>query len=494
MQHDRLRAQHRARPLAPARPHRPAHLLPGVGRSIVGGCRVWRRHRDPGDGGPGAGLGGGRAGLIATGFLEPLIDEYRFATLFGVSLGMLRACVTSLGPRPRALDVERGGGGARRRRRGERGGPSHDAGLIAGCSPPTPEWPRRLAAPVPGRPAVARVRGADCSLRADVEGEERSQLRSPWRFEQRGRDGSKTGRAHGACQLGRGSHHLPRVPVHRRGLRGRCRRRSTRLRSSCWRSHRREPRTRGPTSAPFRSRSRRSRSKRRTPRSTTEARPQVPARCQSAPVTISATGDPASNTVTINASSTDPAAAQAYANAAAARVLKVTNRDAGSLLVLSELGAAELPTTPTNPRGTVAVASVRLRAHRRGVRRPGRRGPAALRRRRTRSRSDSASRSWARCPTLVHPGANPADMFRVGGGRARARGVPATPKPSPRDVPGLPPRDRLYLVRSAGREVLRRLTHGVGPGHPGPIRGRGRRRPPPADAARDLRRRRCRPV
>jgi hypothetical protein len=28
--------------------------------------------------------------------LEPFLDEYRFATLFGVTLGMLRASVTSM--------------------------------------------------------------------------------------------------------------------------------------------------------------------------------------------------------------------------------------------------------------------------------------------------------------------------------------------------------------------------------------------------------------
>jgi len=89
-----------------------------------------------------------------------------------------------------------------------------------------------------------------------------------------------------------------------------------------------------------------------------QAQHQVPSRYRTVPVSISATGDPASNTVTINASSTDPAAAQAYANATSARVLKVTNHDAGSLLVLSELGPAQLPTKPTNPRVTVAVASV----------------------------------------------------------------------------------------------------------------------------------------
>ena len=89
-----------------------------------------------------------------------------------------------------------------------------------------------------------------------------------------------------------------------------------------------------------------------------EARAQVPARFQSVPVTITAVADPSSNTVSINASSTNPAAAQAYANATAARVLKVANHGGGSLLVLSELGGAELPTTPTNPRATVALASL----------------------------------------------------------------------------------------------------------------------------------------
>jgi len=91
-----------------------------------------------------------------------------------------------------------------------------------------------------------------------------------------------------------------------------------------------------------------------------ESKAQVPARYQSVPVKITATGDPGSNSVTIKATSTDPAAAQAYANATAARVLKVTNRDAASVLVLSELGTAQLPSSPTNPRATVAFAAVIL--------------------------------------------------------------------------------------------------------------------------------------
>jgi O-antigen ligase len=71
--------------------------------SIIGGLRAWRRHTDPRIAALALALVAVLAGLMATGFLEPLIDEYRFATLLGVSLGMLRACVTSLDTRPRAL-------------------------------------------------------------------------------------------------------------------------------------------------------------------------------------------------------------------------------------------------------------------------------------------------------------------------------------------------------------------------------------------------------
>ena len=89
-----------------------------------------------------------------------------------------------------------------------------------------------------------------------------------------------------------------------------------------------------------------------------QARVLVPARYRSEPVKLSATGDPSSNSVTIVATSSDPAAAQAYANALAAKVLQLTNREATTTLVLSELGPAQLPTTPTNPRKTIVVASI----------------------------------------------------------------------------------------------------------------------------------------
>ena len=145
-----------------------------------------------------------------------------------------------------------------------------------------------------------------------------------------------------------------------------------------------------------------------------EARAQLPARYQAAPVTIAATADPTTNSVTITATSTDPAAAQAYANATAARVVKVTNRDAGSYLALSELGAAQLPTTPTNPRGTVAVASVvfgLIAAVFAAL------AAGALRRS---TKVDEISQRLGlpvlgQVPTLLHPDSNPADMFRFGG-------------------------------------------------------------------------------
>ena len=76
------------------------------GASIVGGIQVWRRHPDPKTAGLALAIVAVLAGLLATGFLEPFLDEYRLATLFGVSLGMLRACVTSM-DRPRGQPTGR---------------------------------------------------------------------------------------------------------------------------------------------------------------------------------------------------------------------------------------------------------------------------------------------------------------------------------------------------------------------------------------------------
>jgi O-antigen ligase len=72
-----------------------------LGYSVQGGLRVWRRDPDRVTASLALVLLGLVAGLVATGLLEPLLDEYRFATLFGVCLGLLRACVTSMNERPR---------------------------------------------------------------------------------------------------------------------------------------------------------------------------------------------------------------------------------------------------------------------------------------------------------------------------------------------------------------------------------------------------------
>ena len=142
-----------------------------------------------------------------------------------------------------------------------------------------------------------------------------------------------------------------------------------------------------------------------------QAGQQVPSHLRQ-PVSVSAKGDPASNTVTISASSPNPATAQAYANAVAARVVKITNRDAGSLLVLSELGTAELPTTPSNPRVTVAIASIAI-----GLIAAVFAALAAGALRRFVASDEISERLGlpvlGEVPTLVRAGLSPADMFRA---------------------------------------------------------------------------------
>jgi capsular exopolysaccharide synthesis family protein len=144
-----------------------------------------------------------------------------------------------------------------------------------------------------------------------------------------------------------------------------------------------------------------------------EASKQVPQHLRGS-VSISASADPASNTVTISATSTDPATAQAYANAVAARVVNIANRDAGSLLVLSELGAAELPTTPTNPRVTVAIASIAF-----GLIAAVFAALAAGALRRFVASDEISERLGipvlGEVPALLHAGLSPDDMFRAGG-------------------------------------------------------------------------------
>ena len=73
--------------------------------SVVGGLRAWRRHPDPVTAALALALVAVAAGLIATAFLEPFLDEYRLATLFGVTIGMLRGTVTSLSQQGRQLPI-----------------------------------------------------------------------------------------------------------------------------------------------------------------------------------------------------------------------------------------------------------------------------------------------------------------------------------------------------------------------------------------------------
>jgi O-antigen ligase len=103
--------------------------------SIVGGLRVWRRHTDARTAAFALALVAVLAGLLATGFLEPMLDEYRFAVLFGVSLGMLRACVSSIESEPRLPTWRQEAGGAGLPARGStwawskaRAAPGADAG------------------------------------------------------------------------------------------------------------------------------------------------------------------------------------------------------------------------------------------------------------------------------------------------------------------------------------------------------------------------------
>jgi O-antigen ligase len=72
-----------------------------LGDSIKGGLRVWWRDTNRVTASLALAIVGVLVGLFVTGLLEPLLDEYRYATLFGVSLGVLRACVTSMHERPR---------------------------------------------------------------------------------------------------------------------------------------------------------------------------------------------------------------------------------------------------------------------------------------------------------------------------------------------------------------------------------------------------------
>jgi O-antigen ligase len=63
--------------------------------SLVGGLGAWRRNPDPVAAAVALALLAVVAGLFANALLQPLLDEYRLASLLGITLGMLRSAVTS---------------------------------------------------------------------------------------------------------------------------------------------------------------------------------------------------------------------------------------------------------------------------------------------------------------------------------------------------------------------------------------------------------------
>jgi exopolysaccharide production protein ExoQ len=92
-------------------------------RSLFDGLAVWRKHPDPEVAAFALALVAILCGLFADSLLEPVLDEYRLATLVGITLGVLRSAVAS--PRP---DVMMGAVRQRLQRR-----------------PPTPNSPSELS-------------------------------------------------------------------------------------------------------------------------------------------------------------------------------------------------------------------------------------------------------------------------------------------------------------------------------------------------------------
>ncbi len=78
-------------------------FLLAVSTSIVNGFATWRLHPDPMVAVLSLALVAVLIGLIAAGQVESLFENYRLATVFGLSLGMLRSAVTSGGGGPTAM-------------------------------------------------------------------------------------------------------------------------------------------------------------------------------------------------------------------------------------------------------------------------------------------------------------------------------------------------------------------------------------------------------
>ena len=71
--------------------------------SLVSGFATWRMHPDPMVAVFALALFAVVVGMIAKGQVESIFENYRLATLFGISLGMLRCAVTSGGGGPAAM-------------------------------------------------------------------------------------------------------------------------------------------------------------------------------------------------------------------------------------------------------------------------------------------------------------------------------------------------------------------------------------------------------
>jgi hypothetical protein len=78
--------------------------LAALFRLLFDGLGVWRLHPDPEVAAFALALVAILSGLFVYSLLEPVIDEYRLATLLGITAGMLRSAVTS--PRPEVVTGE----------------------------------------------------------------------------------------------------------------------------------------------------------------------------------------------------------------------------------------------------------------------------------------------------------------------------------------------------------------------------------------------------
>src|ERR1700722_1177744 len=82
----------------------------------------------------------------------------------------------------------------------------------------------------------------------------------------------------------------------------------------------------------------------------------VPANFADASVTLTGVANPSTGTITINGTSTDPAAAAAFVNADAQIVLNLEKHN--GIYTLLEPSRAQIPITPSNPRKPVLFGAI----------------------------------------------------------------------------------------------------------------------------------------